>query len=306
MNENENVEYYLGIDGGGTKTEFALADKDGNIVSTIVLRGSNPNDVGMMETYSVLKEGIFALCDDVNVHIPLKKISVFAGLAGCSSAENMPKITYFLSKFGFNRYANHNDAYNAVAAGLGNGDGVAVIMGTGSIAYAKKGNDLHRIGGYGFLFGDEGSGFAIGRDVILAALQFEDGMGKNTLLYDMVKERCGGETVLSKIDGFYLGGKTEIAKYAPLVFDAYEKGDEVAHRILDKNLSAVAEMIAAAGKKTGNSRVKVALLGGLTARADIIIPIIERLLPPSETVYMVEACNTSPVKGALYLAGMKE
>ena len=155
MNKIEKTEYYMGIDGGGTKTEFALADKDGNIVSKIVLRGSNPNDVGIMETYSVLTEGIFALCDDVNVHIPFKKISVFAGLAGCSSAENMPKITYFLSKFGFNRYANNNDAYNAVSAGLGNSDGVAVIMGTGSIAYAKKGDELYRIGGYGYLFGDE-------------------------------------------------------------------------------------------------------------------------------------------------------
>ena len=69
----------------------------------------------------------------------------------------MPKITEFLKSFNFAKAENHNDAQNAVSACLKDGDGVVVIMGTGSIAYAKKDKELFRIGGYGYLFGDEGS-----------------------------------------------------------------------------------------------------------------------------------------------------
>ncbi len=299
----DDIQYYLGIDGGGTKTDFMLADKNGNILERKVIRGCNPNDVGFNETFRVLTEGIFAVTQ--NGSIPFENISVFAGLAGCSSVENLPKIKNFLSSFRFGKYDNHNDAQNAVSAGLGDNDGIAVIMGTGSIAYAKKRKELHRIGGYGYLFGDAGSGFAIGRDTILAALQHEDGMGKKTLIHSMVKELCRGETVLSKIDLFYEKGKREIAKYAPLAFDAYKLGDEVAEQIIKTNLAAVADMIRTGGAKLNTQNIKVALIGGLTAQADTILPLLNSLLEDDLKVYQIFICKKPPVVGALYLAGMK-
>lgn len=293
-----DILYYLGIDGGGTKTDFALADKEGNVLARRVLCGCNPNDVGFDETFKVLNEGIRDVCGDIS----FKNISVFAGLAGCSSVENLPRIRNFLSEFGFGKYDNHNDAKNAVAASLGRDDGVSVIMGTGSIAYAKLGEVFYRIGGYGYLFGDAGSGFAIGRDAILAALQYEDGMGKNTAIYSMVKEKCQGETVLSKIDLFYEKGKREIAQYAPIVFDAFALGDEVAKRILEKNISVIADMICAAGAKLESDTVKVSLIGGLTCRSNIIIPLLNSFLESDSVTYQISVCDKPPVMGAVYLA----
>lgn len=300
----QKTEYYLGIDGGGTKTEFALADRNGNVISSLVIRGCNPNDVGIMETLRILTEGIFYVTN--KGEIPFEKISVFAGLAGCSSAENMPKIKEYLEKFGFAKYDNHNDAQNAVAAGLEDADGISVILGTGSIVYAKCGKELHRIGGYGFLFGDAGSGFAIGRDAILSALRYEDGTGEYSELYEKVKELCGGETVLSKIDVFYENGKKEIAKYAPTVFDAYVKGDKIAKEIIYENLLEIANMIYCAGRKICDAKIKVSLMGGLTARSDVIIPLLKSMLKNDFKTYDISACNKRPVIGALYLAGMKK
>jgi len=270
------------------------------ILRRITLGATNPNDVGFEKAFSVLTKGIKTVCEDY----PLDQISVFAGLAGCSSEENLPKIRAFLSEFGFAKTNNHNDAWNAVAAALGKDDGITVIMGTGSIAYAKNGSDLHRIGGYGYLFGDMGSGFAIGRDAILAALQYEDGSGKETLLHGYVKDACGGETVLGSIDHFYREGKKEIAKYAPLAFKAYAKGDTVAQEIIQKHLKEIAKLILAGAKKLDKDSVTVVLCGGLTAAQNMILPQLSFLLQEDTKQYQIKICQHPPVWGALCLAGM--
>lgn len=295
-----DIRYYLGIDGGGTKTAFALADQTGTVLKQITLGATNPNDVGFENTFAVLREGIDTLCEGIE----RQEISVFAGLAGCSSAENLPRIRDFLVGLGFGKTSNHNDAYNAVSAALDGEDGVTVIMGTGSIAYAKSGSYLRRIGGYGYLFGDAGSGFAIGRDVILAALQYEDGSGEQTLLHSLVREKCGTKTVLESIDLFYKEGKQEIARYAPLAFKAYIAGDAVAKKIVADNLSAIARLVRSGADTVGKESVKVALCGGLCGAKEVIIPILSSLLADDKRRYEIEICQKTPVWGALRLAGM--
>ena len=63
---DEEISYYLGIDGGGTKTEFLLQDKDGNTVRQIILGASNPNDVGMEKCQKILELGITEVCDRID------------------------------------------------------------------------------------------------------------------------------------------------------------------------------------------------------------------------------------------------
>ncbi len=295
-----DIRYFLGIDGGGTKTDFALTDSEGNLLRRVKLGATNPNDVGFERASATLREGITALLEGIDP----AEVSAYAGLAGCSSLENQPKIAELLAAFGFGRAENHNDAQNALAAALDGEDGIMVIMGTGSIAYAKCQNEQHRIGGYGYLFGDAGSGFAIGREVVLAALQAEDGSGDPTVLRELVLETLPGNTVLSGIDTFYREGKRLLATYAPLAFRAYTAGDAVATKILMQNLSAIAGLIRGGAKKFSCKEVKVALCGGLTKDGDIILPILSDMLAGEEQIYRIEVCGRAPVWGALRLAGM--
>ena len=72
----QNIKYYLGIDGGGTKTELCLADKDGTILSSALFRASNPNDIGIDATCALLSKGI----DKVTKDYDRADISVFAGI----------------------------------------------------------------------------------------------------------------------------------------------------------------------------------------------------------------------------------
>lgn len=302
LSEQAASRYFLGIDGGGTKTEFALADENGAVIRSLLLGTSNPSDIGIQKALEVLREGIHNIC----MGLPKNRISLFAGLAGASTKGISEQIAKFLAELGFFSAEFGSDAKNAVAAGLGGRDGIAVIMGTGCVAFAQSDNVQYRVGGYGYLLGDLGSGFAFGRDAILAALQYEDGSGESTAIYELVRARCQGETVLEKLGRFYEGGKREIAQYAPCVFDAYAAGDTVARDILERNMESIANTIRGAARKVrGDGVVRVVLCGGIsTSSGQILIPMLEKMLSSDTRKYEISICERTMIIGALTLAGM--
>ena len=290
--------YYLGIDGGGTKTEFLLCDGEGRQIAHALLGASNPIDIGIDACRRVLDSGIAEVTRD----IPLRKISVFAGIAGGISGDNREKLRAYLSGFGFGRCDNGSDAQNAVAMALGDGDGITLIAGTGSIAFAKVGDTLSRFGGFGYLLEDGGSGFAIGRDAILYALRTEESEGAHTPLYDAVLTRCETPTVLGAIGKLYAGGKREFSTYAPLVFDTLGL-DPAADAILNKNAAALAALCQSADRAFGDRARDVVMVGGLAHRADRYLPLIDSHLP-ADGRYRLRADTRKTVLGALRLAGL--
>ena len=192
------IQYYLGIDGGGTKTAFALVDACGNEIAALTLGASNPNDIGLDATCALLGDGI----DQVTKGIDRAQISLFAGIAGAATGDNAASITAYLGTLGFAKAACQSDLALSLAVGLGDADGIAVIMGTGSVSMGRKNGELFRAGGYGYLLGDAGSGFALGQGAILAALQAEDGSGAPTILREMVAAQCKKDRVLDALAEF--------------------------------------------------------------------------------------------------------
>lgn len=83
MRLSEGISCYVGIDGGGTKTEFLLAESKGEILDRVVLSGCNPNDIGLSACFEILKQGLSKLCGELE----RDQISLFAGIAGCSSGK---------------------------------------------------------------------------------------------------------------------------------------------------------------------------------------------------------------------------
>ena len=301
--EEAEIAYYLGIDGGGTKTEFLLCDSNKNTVSRIVLGACNPNDIGFDNTLELLRQGISQVCGD----IPRRLISVFAGVAGILTGDYLKLLGAFLEKQHFGKVACGSDAYCAVAASLGHSDGITVIMGTGSIAFAQTDGKLKRVGGYGYLLGDGGSGFAIARDGISASLAYEDGSGSYTCIYDALKKELNVKELLPNVSKFYTGGKRYIAALASLVFDACDKGDEIALNIIKSNMRSIFTIVEGAVKALHNKEnVSVMLCGGLTNRQDILLPPLKEALASSSIKYTVGVCKKSMVEGALLLAGLED
>lgn len=291
--------YFLGVDGGGTKTEFKLADGDGNALATCILGGSNPNDVGFEASCSILREGAAKVCGS----IPYSQVSVFAGIAGAGSGNHGENLTKFLQTLGFATAACGSDAKNAIAASLGMRNGMITIMGTGNVTFVQKDGQLHKIGGFNYLFDEGGSGFTVGRDAIAYALRVEERGEPAGALYQLVLQKCGSQKVLDKLTGFYTGGKRSVADFAPTVFEAYEQGDEAAEKILQSNAAVVADQINFGMTMLSEECPEAVLVGGLTKKADVLLPMIKEKLNGE---CRLTAFTGSPVLGALRLAGLED
>ena len=302
--ESSTAQYFLGIDGGATKTTFALADKSGTVMQKIVLGPSNPFDIGFSETCRVLEEGI----NRVTTNIRRRKISMFAGISGGGIKEMKDRINAFLAKFGFLKAENDSDAINIITAGLENDDGIIVIMGTGSSCFLRRNGAIMRLGGYGYLFDHAGGGYDLGNGAISRALKAEEGSGRETLLRELLCEELNTKTVSENISHFYQIGKSGIASFAPLVFKAYERGDIVSEEILRETVSHISNLVITAAKHFSDSdeKIKVVCVGGLTKKSDVLFPMLYNEFEGLGVAerFDVSVFDGDVVIGALLKAGM--
>lgn len=188
---------------------------------------------------------------------------------------------------------------NIITAGLGDGDGVSLILGTGICAWAKRGGDIKRIAGWGYLIDDGGSAYNIGRDALVAYYRAYDGSGEPTLLTEYIDQsEQSPEQLLGDI---YAGGKKVIAGYSQLVFRAADAGDRVSEAILERNFSFAARIIETAAKDFDSSkRLKVVLAGGLTEQPTLM-PRLRAVLRDADN-YDLHILDCEPVLGALSCA----
>lgn len=264
MSENR-VKYLLGIDGGGTKTEFLLTDLNEKEMRRTFLGASNPVNIGIENAKAILRQGITEICKGFE----FAEISVFAGLAGGGTGDLKIEINNFLSEFGFGAYSNGRDTDSVLKIALKDEDGVAMIMGTGIIAFSSCGGELHRVGGRGYLVDKGGCGFNFGSDALTAAFEFLDGRGGSALIFKLVEEKLG-QSLDSSAPAIYAGGATFVASLAPVIFEAYKQGDDEARRILERNTYEVAKIIKTARKHLKNGG-KTVICGGLCRQKEILL-----------------------------------
>jgi len=291
--ENNDLQYFLGIDGGGTKTVFRLVDENGAVIGTVQKGSSNPNDIGMENAFTVLKEGIRQVCRG----IPYGKVSMFAGLSGGGlTGDNAKVLHQFFGEFGFASYENGSDVENLIA--LADRDKCAlVIMGTGFIVYALNGNKRKRIAGWGQFFDEGGCGYTRGGDAITATMRYEDGSGEDTVLAQLLNNRIG-ETAEAHLAKFYQGGKRYIAEFSDLIFEGVKLGDKVARDILEKNMAFAAIMIDTAVRElASDERIPVFISGGISTGQEVIFPLIEKYA--KEKNRQLIRLEQEPVEGAL-------
>ena len=284
--------YFLGIDGGGTKTAFKLVDENGLTVSEVYKGACNPNDIGIENVLSLLKDGINEVCKG----IAFSSVTMFAGIAGGGlTGDNAQILSNFFSKFGFFAFCNGSDIENLVA--LSDYDKcILVIMGTGFIVYAIDGPVRKRIAGWGQFFDDGGSGYSIGKDAITAVLTEGDGSGEKTRLTELLEKRLG-ESAEKHLAKFYQGGKRYIASFADLVFEAAKNGDKVASEILENNMKFVAHRINTAAEVLKNKTdLPVLFSGGISSKTDVLFPLIEKHLTGN---CFLNRFENEPVDGAL-------
>lgn len=289
----DKIKYLLGIDGGGTKTEFVLTDLNENKINRIVLGTSNPVNIGIEESKSVLKQGISEICDGSD----FAEISAFAGLAGSGAEDTKAEIRNFLREFGFGAYSNGTDADSALSVALKKENGVAVITGTGIIALSCLNGEISRVGGRGYMIDKGGSGFSFGSDALNSAFEFIDGRGGSELILKLIEEMLG-KKLEESVPEIYVGGASFVASFAPVIFEAYKLGDSDSRSILDRNAYETAKLIKAARYRIKNEG-KTVICGGLCKQKDILLPF---LLKHLEDGTPLTFSDEPMINGAILLA----
>jgi N-acetylglucosamine kinase-like BadF-type ATPase len=275
FSEKPNKRFCLGVDGGGTKTEFVLFSEDGKIEKRIVLGACNPNSVGIDKCLEILKCGIDGMLADCSAIC-----AVYIGAAGflLGNKAEIVKENLIEHYAGLNMNIECNsDILNVIAcADSDNNNCIAVICGTGFSVLSKVNDDLILHSGWGYLINKLGSGFDIGRDGLNSALAYFEGIGNYTILKDMIEE-SKGKNIKEILQEVYLKGQTYVASFAEIVFEAYLKDDEVAKKIIEENALYVADTVNLICKKYAEI-TKVVLSGSLFTKTDIYKKIVENQL----------------------------
>lgn len=234
----------VGIDGGGTKTEFVLFEKNGTVKQVLRKEGSNPNDRGLEVSIEVLSTGLEQLLGN---KVPK---SVFAGIGGASQVRYQEAIEAQLTNRFHCIVKADTDAANVLSMGVDPDNSVAVICGTGSCVFVRKGAERYRLGGWGYLLDQAGSAYDVGKDALRYTLAAEDGLRETSLLTERVHEALGG-TALSSISAIYGGGRAYIADLALAVLEVAGKGNADALAILRENADRLGLLIKTAVERYG-------------------------------------------------------
>lgn len=235
------TEYYIGIDGGGSKTAFVISDNSSSSMSHVTLGRSNPNDIGIKTTIALVIQGVTALCDQARISTS-QVTALFGGLSGVTASDFIDRIKNAVSEFlpNANIEISH-DGMNILYAAFPSASGVAVICGTGTSCFVKTPQAIHRIGGYG-LFDLLGGGYEIGRAAIAHGLRTLDGRDREGFLSRAVKDKAG-VCLIQGLGELIASGRNHIASFAPLVYDAYYKEDPYAISILQDHTAYIGELI---------------------------------------------------------------
>lgn len=296
--------HVLGIDAGGTKTVCLLADGDGRILAEARAGAANLQASGELEVEKVLHQ----VMEDALGERDLRPDAVCLGIAGVDRQRDSEAVTGIMRRLGFkSRTLVVNDALVALIAGAGEGPGIVIVAGTGSIAYGRDASGrAARAGGWGYLLGDEGGGFWIGRAALSAVVRQFDGRGPATLLTDLVLEQLHLDSPRELIHAVYDHGmqRQAVSRMAVVVQGAAEAGDAVAREILGRAAGELAAAAASVAERLGmrGDVFPTVLAGGMfrvvpSLVADVADRIAE-VAPRSD----VRRLEVEPAVGAVTLA----
>lgn len=287
----------VGVDAGGSKTAVVHA-VDGQAGHIELGDGANASMRGAEGAAAIIADAVERSLDGGMPH------AIFVGAAGASRKEVRDAIeTALRSRYPSARVQVREDAYIALRSGVPEGDGVVAIAGTGSIAYAQHGPGGYRCGGYGYLLGDDGSGYAIG----------SAGIGHLMRVYD---KRIPRDALAARMEEFLHAGEFEdvlaavyrsqtpvakVADAARVVLEAAQDGERSAVKIVQGAALALADLVKSVIKRADltGAAVPMVLAGGLLKSNSLLTYLLEtRLLNEHPNMPIVKRLP-EPCMGAL-------
>lgn len=260
-------EFYLGVDGGQSSTTALIGDGEGRVVGCG--RGGPCNHVGAAEGRAkflrTIRECVSAAAREAGQDFDgIEFAAACLGFSG-GPADKEEILGQMLRAA---RMTVTTDALIALSGATGGAPGIITISGTGSIAFGRNAEGrTARAGGWGYVFGDSGSGFDLARRALQAALRYEEGWGPSTVLHGMLIEATGARDANELLHSFYTTEypRPRIAALSKLVDEAAQAGDAAALEIIEQAAGELARLAAAVRRQlfAPGEPARVAYIGGV-------------------------------------------
>jgi len=260
-------DYFLGIDGGGTRTRAVVVDASGAEVARLAGAATLVDPASPVDSVSEVVSVSRAAARETGLDGPFR--AMWAGLAGAGSEPVRTEVENALIGHGLaTQVSVGTDALAAFFDAFDDEPGILLVAGTGSVALGRgEQGQWRKVGGWGLLLGDEGSGYALAMAGLRGVARGRDGRGPSTLMEPKVLDALGLDDPQDLIAWVALASKRDIAALAPVVCAAAEEGDELATLLVETSIEDlvghVLTVIRALGPWTG--RPRVATVGGLLA-----------------------------------------
>ncbi len=286
---------YLGVDGGGTKTRFAVIDASGRLLAQAQLGTTYHPQVGLEGVRAVLADGIRQVLTDAGLDLDDVGYAFFGLPAHGEDGQATPKLDAIPAAIlGHDRYRCDNDMVCGWAGSLACADGINIVAGTGSIGYGQRRGQAARAGGWGEAFSDEGSAHWIAVQGLNLYSRMSDGRLPKGPLHALFNQTLALESdldICARIYGEQAYTRGELAQLSVLVCRAAEAGDAAAAAIFDQagqELAAIVDALRRALGFADNETVPVSFSGGAFSAG-------QRLLHPFRAA-LLRACPNYDIR----------
>lgn len=296
---------YLGVDGGGTKTAFTVIDQTGRVLAEHKEKTCYYLEIGLDTARDILQQGVVTTMAKIGKGPEDVRFAFFGLPAYGEDSELLSTLDALPSSFlSPDSYRCDNDMVNGWAAAFDCQDGINIVSGTGSIAYGVKRGKTARCGGWGELFGDEGSGYWIGRELLMAFSKMSDGRMARGPLYEIMKTSLNIKhdlDISALVHNSWKGERSQIASVSTVLSEAAVASDTAALDIFDraaKELALIVEGTKQALDYRPHEPITVSYSGGVFSAEQWLLPPFQQALNQYSSNYLIQKPAFSPAIGA--------
>lgn len=270
------TKYIIGVDGGGTKTHYALFESQGKFISFI--QGGPTNHESYPDGYKgaskEIKSSVLKLLQQSRLKPEDLSYGIF-GLAGVDTKRQQKELSKIIFETGIRNFEVFNDAFLGIKAGSDKGYGICSVNGTGTCcAGIDKKDDWLQIGGTGWAFGDEAGGAYISDVVIRKVYDSIYRCGQRTMMKEMLFEQLEINQEDELVDAVYekvYSNKVKRENLSTIAFYAANQGDEAALELLSHSGREMAKSVIGAIKRldfSGDEEIDIILAGSINLKGE--------------------------------------
>lgn len=297
------MKYYIGVDGGGTKTEFLCLDENLKKLYSITKKTIHVMEVSNDKAIMILKDGLNEILKYINFNKGNDELYICIGLAGYGKDKNLRKEIEDICYKAFYpyEYIIKSDGEIALKGTLDGKDGILLISGTGSFALAKNKDKYYRCGGWGYIIGDEASSYWIAKQMLLEFSKQTDKIKPQTILLDYLKQKLELENnydIISYVSNKLGNDRRKIAKLSKFAYELAKLNDPSIIEIYKKSAFHLAQM-ANTLKKNFDDKCILSYTGGVWNAGKYILDPLKEFLDKEIIIYKPK---NSPSYGACIIA----